>query len=192
MSHLPGVAATRPSGRSFEVGGLRKLIAHRPTSSFIVLAYALAWTCWLPLLADRQNWVNWSVSPYLHLLGALGPAAAALIVTAAVHGSRGVRGLLAACLAWRGRLDLLTLAVLGPLVLFAVAVVAARVIEGRWPALDRFGATVEYPAVPIALYWTANLTGAAITVTGLATVPYLLRAHTRGPSQLAPGRVPAL
>ena len=139
------------------MGGSTRFVAHRPTSCFIVLAYALAWACWLPLLADRQDWVSWSASPYLHLLGALGPAAAALIVTAAVHGTRGVRRLLVACLAWRGRLGLLTLAAFGPLVLFAVAVVAARVIEGRWPALDRFGATSEYPAIPITLYWVANL-----------------------------------
>ena len=48
-------------------------LARHPLLWFIVLAYAMSWICWLPLLADRQDWVDWSASPYLHLLGGLGP-----------------------------------------------------------------------------------------------------------------------
>ena len=44
-----------------------------------------------------------------------------------------------------------------------VAVVVARLVGGEWPALDRFGASTEYPALPIVAYWLANLvsTGSA-------------------------------
>ena len=49
--------------------------ARHPLLAFTGPAYALSWICWLPLLADRQGWVGWSASPYLHLLGGLGPAA---------------------------------------------------------------------------------------------------------------------
>jgi CAAX protease family protein len=138
-------------------GSSHGLMASHPVASFITLAYLLAWICWVPLLADRQDWVDWSASPYLHLVGALGPAAAGLIVTAAVRGGEGVRGMLRACIAWRGRLGWLALAALGPLVLFGVAVVAARVLEGAWPGLHDFGASTEYAAMPIAIYWGANL-----------------------------------
>ena len=47
-------------------------LVRRPVIAFTVLAYAISWICWLPLLADRQDWVSWSASPYLHLLGGLG------------------------------------------------------------------------------------------------------------------------
>ena len=132
-------------------------------------------------MADRQDWVSWSASPYLHLIGGLGPAAAGLIVTAAVRGPDGVRKLVRACVAWRGRLGWLALAALGPLVLFGLAVVAARVLDGTWPRLDQFGASTEYAAMPIALYWAANLLfygyGEEIGWRGFLQ-PWLQRRHT--------------
>jgi|GEM_PF-4977964 hypothetical protein len=41
--------------------------------------------------------------------------------------------------------------------MFLMAVVVARLVGGQWPALDRFGASTEYPALPIVTYWLANL-----------------------------------
>ena len=147
-------------GSARDTDGMREaegFVARHPVATFVTLAYLLAWVWWVPLLADRQEWVTWSVSPYLHLVGALGPAAAGLIVTAAVRGADGVRALLRACLAWRGRLGWLALAALGPLGLFGLAAVAARAFEGVWPALDGFGTSAEYAALPIGIYWAANL-----------------------------------
>ena len=132
-------------------------LSRHPVLAFGVLAYTLSWVCWLPLLADRQDWVNWSALPYLHLVGSLGPATAALIVTAAVSGRRGVFEILRRTGAWRGRLGWLALAALGPLVLFAVALATARFLEGSWPDLSRFGASTEYPALPLVVFWAANL-----------------------------------
>ena len=106
------------------------MVIRHPVRWFIALAYGLAWACWLPLLADRQDWVTWTVSPYLHLAGALGPAVAAIIVTSAVAGRAGLRDLARRCVAWRGRLRWLALAMLAPLALFAVAALAARIANG--------------------------------------------------------------
>jgi hypothetical protein len=39
---------------------IRAAVARHPVLWFVVLAYGLAWVCWLPLLADRQDWVRWS------------------------------------------------------------------------------------------------------------------------------------
>lgn len=128
-----------------------------PVVAFTVIAYAISWVCWLPLLADRQDWVSWSASSYLHLLGGLGPAIAALLLTALVTGRRGVDDIIRQALAWRGRLGWLGLAVSGPLVVFAAAVLAARVVEGTWPDLSRFGASTEYPLLPLTAFWVANL-----------------------------------
>jgi hypothetical protein len=77
IERVPGPAAgprgTRQGSQAQRRGGL---VARHPVRWFIALAYGLAWACWLPLLADRQDWVSWTVSPYLHLAGALGPAVA--------------------------------------------------------------------------------------------------------------------
>jgi membrane protease YdiL (CAAX protease family) len=132
-------------------------LARHPVLAFTVLAYAISWACWLPLLADRQDWVSWSASTYLHLGGSLGPATSALVLTAAVTGRSGVADIMRRTVAWRGRLWWLALAVLGPLALFAVAVLVARLVEGFWPDLSRFGASTEYPALPLAGFWVANL-----------------------------------
>ncbi|MEP7332100.1 MAG: type II CAAX endopeptidase family protein [Terracoccus sp.] len=132
------------------------LVRH-PLVAFVGLAYLLSWLCWLPLLASRQGWVTWPVSPYLHLAGGLGPATAAVVVTASVSGRAGVAGLLRRCVAWRGRLRWIALAVLGPLGLFGVAVVAARLFDGEWPGLGRFGSSTEYVALPLVVYWAANV-----------------------------------
>jgi uncharacterized protein len=133
------------------------LVSRHPVPTFVAIAYGWAWAWWLPLLADRQDWVSWSVSPALHLVGGLGPAIAALVVVTVLHGRVGVLALMARCLAWRGRLGWLAVAALGPLALFAVAVLAARLVEGTWPTLTQFAASIEYAALPIGLYWMANL-----------------------------------
>jgi membrane protease YdiL (CAAX protease family) len=146
-----------------------------------MLAFGISWMCWLPLLADRQDWVGWSASPYWHLWGSLGPAIAAIALTAAVEGRSGVRDIVRRSLAWRGRLGWLALAVVAPLALFAVAVFVARMVEGAWPDLSRFGASTEYPVLPLVGFWVANLVfygyGEEIGWRGF-TQPALQRRHS--------------
>ncbi|MFC5928798.1 CPBP family intramembrane metalloprotease [Cryobacterium melibiosiphilum] len=132
-------------------------VSRHPVVTFVVLSYAISWAFWVPLLADRQGWVSFSASPYLHLAGGLGPAIAAIIVTAFVAGRVGLADLGRRVVAVRGRARWLLLAVLGPLVLFAIAVVVARVVDGVWPDVNRFGASVEYAALPLLVFWAANL-----------------------------------
>jgi membrane protease YdiL (CAAX protease family) len=59
--------------------------------------------------------------------------------------------------AWRRRLRWIALAVLGSLVVFAAAVLLAAAVDGVWPDLSRFGASTEYPVVPLAVFWIATL-----------------------------------
>jgi hypothetical protein len=189
----PRARPGRRSGRreDYRLDHIRGAVAWHPVLWFVVLEYALAWVCWLPLLADRQDWLRWSVSPYLHLAGALGPAVAAVIVTAAVSGREGLRVLLRRTLAW-----------------------PAWLVDGARPDLGRFGASTEYPGLPLVGYWLASLVFygygeeigwrgllqpalqrrrsalGAITVVSLATIPALLKArpatHHRGPVAVAP------
>jgi len=91
------------SGADSQIRITAWLVRH-PLSAFTVIAYAISWICWLPLLADRQDWVHWSASSYLHLLGALGPAVAALVVTAAVAGRSALADIWGRAVDWRDRL----------------------------------------------------------------------------------------
>ena len=144
-------------GRLGARGAVRAVAVRYPVASFVVLAFVVSWAAWGPLLADRQGWVRWSASTYLHLLGGLGPLVAAVVITGLGRGWDGLGVLWSQATAWRGRGRWLALATLGPLALFLGAVVVARLVGGQWPALDRFGASSEYPALPTVAYWLANL-----------------------------------
>ena len=67
---------------------------------FVVLAYALSWAWWIPLAVsgttvDRgQGWPT-------HLIGLMGPALAAVIVTAFTDGGAGLRDLWSRIARWR-------------------------------------------------------------------------------------------
>src|SRR5256885_16408039 len=67
--------------------------------SYALLAYALSWTGWVPLALTHQvvRVGGWPT----HLPGLLGPALAALVVTAAAAGRSGVRQLARRILRWR-------------------------------------------------------------------------------------------
>lgn len=75
-------------------GGAGRILA------FVVLAYTISWALWVPLAIEGivvdpgQGWPT-------HLLGLMGPAAAALVVTAATEGRAGLRGLWARAVRWR-------------------------------------------------------------------------------------------
>lgn len=58
-----------------------------PATRFFVLAYALTWLAWLPMLLDPDRWAA------MHYLGSLGPAVAAVVLTARDRGRPGLRDL---------------------------------------------------------------------------------------------------
>jgi membrane protease YdiL (CAAX protease family) len=124
---------------------------------YAALAYALSWAAWLPLLASRQGWIAWRAPAGLHLLGGLGPAIAAITMVAARDGRAGLRLLARQCVAWRGRGRWLALGTAGPVVLFFAGVLVARVLDGGWPNLSRFGHSEEFAALPVVAYWLATL-----------------------------------
>lgn len=70
---------------------MRGLIRRFPTVSFFVLAYALSWSYWIPMLVTGQRVAPGSSTT--HFPGLVGPAIAAVIVQAALYGTGGLRGL---------------------------------------------------------------------------------------------------
>ncbi len=79
---------------------LSSLIEQHPVACFFVLAYAISWLLWLPLVVSGDS------SPsgpgfILLLLGSLVPSAVAILLVAMLHGGAGVRKLLQRLLIWR-------------------------------------------------------------------------------------------
>lgn len=68
---------------------VRALVARHPTASFFILAYAISWAYWVPLLLLGRRVAPGSSTT--HFPGLLGPAIAACLVQAACHGSPGLR-----------------------------------------------------------------------------------------------------
>ena len=124
---------------------------------FFVLAYAISWLIWFPQVASVQRIIERPVSPYLHLLGALGPMLAALIVTALSAGRAGLHELARRMFRWRVGLVWHLIAWFGLFALFLLASVILRIASGAWPDLSHFGQTKEYPQLPLLVYWAANL-----------------------------------
>src|SRR3954453_22365974 len=138
---------------------MRAWLARHPVTTFVVLAYALSWSVWLPLLAQTQGWVAGRPWAGLHLLGSLGPAASAVVVIAATRGRAGLADLGPRLTAWRGRGRAWAFALSVPPLLL-VAASAAALVDGQSPAdLDwaAFGRSAEFAALPVAVYWLANL-----------------------------------
>jgi membrane protease YdiL (CAAX protease family) len=135
-------------------------IRDRPTRAFVAVAFLVSWACWLPLLAAVHGWLP--VTPWsgLHLLGGLGPASAACVVIGATEGKVGLRGLGRRLVAWRGRRRAWAFALLVPPLLLVVAAPLSAWLVGSSPLrLDwsRFGASTEFSALPLAVWWVANL-----------------------------------
>ena len=86
-------------------------IRNHPLIAFFVLAYALAWSFWIPYAAGM------SPNPVF----AAGPLIAALIVTALIDGKSGLMALLSRMVRWRVELKWYAVALLLPLLVYLVA-----------------------------------------------------------------------
>jgi CAAX protease family protein len=80
--------------------GRRGFGARHPLMLFIGLAYLLSWACWVPLALGAGSVTPGSGWP-THLPGLMGPALAAVIVTALVSGGRGLIDLWHRVVRWR-------------------------------------------------------------------------------------------
>jgi len=116
-----------------------------PIVLYFVLTYAISWTIWAPIVASTKGWVNWQVPFSLYYLGSFGPMLAALIVVALTEGRNGIRALLSRWFIWRVDLRYYAFAVLIPAVLFVLAVLINRLMNGVWPDLSLLGAADYLP-----------------------------------------------
>lgn len=103
----------------------------RSAPLFFVLAFALTWSCWVPWAIWMQSQAEpATASPMmlLNLLGTFGPAAAALLLTAALAGRRAVGALLGRLRQWRVGAVWYAVALLGCPLLLAAALLLERAL----------------------------------------------------------------
>ncbi len=139
---------------------MSRWMRRRPVTAYVTLAVGLSWAVWLPLLAQTQGWIASRSWPVLHLLGSLGPAAAAVVVTAAVAGRAGLSDLGRRLVAWRGRGRAWAFALGVPPTLLLICGSVAAWSTAQSPAdLDwaAFGESEEFAALPVGVFWVANL-----------------------------------
>jgi uncharacterized protein len=105
------------------------------------------------LLSVNQGMISYQPPQYLHLLGSLGPALAALIMTRICSGSVGLRDLWRRMFAWRVAPRWYAIACL-PFLLFFVAVLFTG--SNNWEPRS-FGRSAEYPELPALLYGIASI-----------------------------------
>jgi membrane protease YdiL (CAAX protease family) len=129
-------------------------VGDRQVLWFGLLAFALTWAAWLPLATDAQGWTTLGASPYLHLVGGLGPAVAAVTMTAVYDGRPGLRLLRAR--ATTGPARYLALVIVAPALAYALALGIATLVGAAGDA-SLTGASQEYPALPLGVYWVASL-----------------------------------
>jgi uncharacterized protein len=124
-----------------------------PLLFFFLLSYAISWSIWSPLLLAKQGMIAYQPPQYLHLLGSLGPALAALIMTSVCSGSVGLRDLWRRMFEWRVAPRWYAIACL-PFLLFFIAVLLTG-----WNGWDpkSFGRSAEYPELPALFYGIASV-----------------------------------
>jgi len=79
----------------------KTLIARHPVAAYYAVTIAFTWAIQLPLVAAKQGWTGAPIPFWLHYLASLGPAVAALIVTAWTAGKEGLQELGRRITRWR-------------------------------------------------------------------------------------------
>jgi uncharacterized protein len=124
-----------------------------PLLFFFLLSYAISWSIWSPLLLAKQGIISYQPPQYLHLLGSLGPALAALMMTRICSGSVGLRDLWQRMFQWRVAPRWYAIACL-PLLLFFGAVLFTG--SNSWEP-QSFGRSAEYPELSALFYGIASI-----------------------------------
>lgn len=149
---------------------LKRVVAGHPVTAFLLMAYTIAWSIFLPVVLSGEGFgllpFRWPLMPVTSVASVLALALPAFLVTAATGGKDGVRDLMSRCLRWRVGILWYLLALLGLLV---ATLLAASVFFGmpplaafveKWPLfLSVFLPEVLVPFVLIQLFEEAGWTG---------------------------------
>jgi uncharacterized protein len=123
---------------------LRRVMARHPVAAFLLMAYAISWIIFLPVVLQERGLLaapvalseGFAFNTVTSLASILGLALPAFLVTAVTSGEAGVRNLLRRCLRWRVGVSWYLIALFGLLV---ATLLVASVFLGLAP----LGALVE-------------------------------------------------
>src|SRR5215204_721190 len=108
---------TQPSAPA---SSLRRTVARHPVTAFLMMAYAIGWTIFLPVVLSEGGFdflpIRLPLAPVISIASILALALPAFLVTAATGGRGGVQDLLSRCLRWRVSFRWYLIALLGLLV----------------------------------------------------------------------------
>ena len=139
---------------------LAAVARRRPLAAFVVLAYLLSWSWWVPLVL-RGDVVRWGAQA-TQFPGLVGPQLSAFTVTALVEGRPGVRRLAARMIRWRVPLRWWLFAVGSPLLLLVIATGMAAT-TGASVDLTGFTRMAGLPDAGLFVVWGAMVVVNAAT-----------------------------
>src|SRR4051812_44202292 len=160
------------------LGALRRIANRHPVLAFFFLAYLISWAWWVPLMLGGDV-VRAGVGWPTHLPGLVGPAIAAVLVTAVVDGRPGLRDLTRRAMRWRVA-PVWWLVVAAMFVLSGLGALQALVTGQDVPTLADFtrytGVGSITPVAVVAVVFVLNGLGEETGWRGFA-VERLLRDH---------------
>jgi CAAX protease family protein len=119
---------------------------------YIVLAYGITWSVWLPFLRAHLSGGS-GPSPYVYYLGGFGPLLAALAAEAYERGSGGIADLLLRLVDWHRPRWWTLVGLLSPLLLIPLTAAPLRLAGQDWPAWRAFGVTGRAPGLGPLATW---------------------------------------
>ncbi len=125
----------------------------RELIAYFILAYTISWAIEIPIALSFQGIIPIQLPMAVHYLASFGPFLAAIIVVSVAEGLPGIRRLFSGLTKWRVGRGYLLFIFVSPILLFAVAVVIARIMQGYWPDLGLLAQVDYLPplGIPLAL-----------------------------------------
>jgi membrane protease YdiL (CAAX protease family) len=106
---------------------------------YFILAYAVTGSLEIPLALSAQGLVKVEIPLTIHYMGAFGPMIDALVLTVLTKGAIGIHDLISRWFKWRVQARYYVFAILGPIALFALAVLINRITTTVWADLSLLG-----------------------------------------------------
>lgn len=129
----------------------------RPLLAFFVLACAISWLVWAPLWLPALGFEGLAAWQYQHALGAIGPIAAAFLVSYFETGRTGPTDLLRRMGRWRACLPWLAVALFAPYLLLALTVIGTALWNDAPISLAGLGNSREFPQFSALVFFAYNL-----------------------------------
>lgn len=164
---------------------MKSWVMRHPLAAFFLVAYAASWSIAVPLALQAQGVLPERLPWSLHYLTAFGPATAALLIGRLLReprsaGERAAPGTVARRIVWW------TVGFLSPLLMFVIALVAARIAGQAAPTWTSLGAVNFLPELGLTawgLWFLTSGVGEELGWRGFA-LPRLQRTHSAMSSTL--------